>query len=161
MRWFLVRLRTHCMFVIHCVIVKSIAWSLNKLYVRWIHDLVTRKLSWCFCICLRSSIEINCSNSLLDMRLIRNRIFVTKNSYESHEDCFLIHDNKIDWFLRLDVLDTIYDEEISHWRMSKSIYSRWLFNNCIHDRLHEIDWFQSNSWNICSCSRFKSTTRTK
>ena len=35
MRWFLVRLRAHCMFVIHCELVKHIACSSDLLHVHW------------------------------------------------------------------------------------------------------------------------------
>ena len=45
------------------------------------------------------------------MRLIRSRILVTEDSYEYHEDFLFAVKNRIDWFFRLDVLDTIYDKE--------------------------------------------------
>ena len=80
--------------------------------------------------------------SMFSMRLIRDHVLVMKYSYEYNENCFLILVNRIDWFLWLDVLDTIYDEEISHWRVSKSIYSRWLWIIAFM-RFHEVDQFRS------------------
>ena len=129
MRWFLARLRTHCMLVIYCVIVMSVACALSRLYVRqarcssdsWLND---SQLS-CECFCLRSSIEISYLSSLLDMRLVLSRILVMKNSYECIESSILVVDSWIDWFFRLKMLDTAFDEEILHCRVSRSIYSRW------------------------------------
>ena len=76
------------------------------------------------------------SSSLLDLRLDWSRILVTKDSYEYIESSILIIDNRIDWFFRLDVLETIYDEEILHFRMSRSnLIDIFIltFDNCIQD----------------------------
>ena len=76
----------------------------------------------------QSSIKINCLTSLLDMRLVRNRVFVMKYSYEYNENFVLTVNNKINWFFRFDVFETNYDEEILHKECQDriwSIYSSW------------------------------------
>ena len=99
-------------------------WA-NCMFVKFIicqiRDWMTRMFSyWQFCVCFQFSIEINCSNSLFDLRFDWNRILVIKDSYEYIESFILIINNKIDWFFRFDVIDTIYDKEILHREMSKS-----------------------------------------
>ena len=68
----------------------------------------------------------NCLSSLLDIRLIWCRILATKYSYEYFENSILTIDNRIDWFFRFDVLETIYDEEILHYKMSRSSSDRYI-----------------------------------
>ena len=126
-----------CMFVIRCDFVKhivcffkSVAFSLSELYVRQIHNSSNSQLSWCFCICFRFSTEISCLTSLLDMRLVRNRVLVMKYSYEYNENFILIINNKIDWFFRFDVFETIYHEKICIEKCQNriwSIYSFWFW----------------------------------
>ena len=111
----------------------------DSLHVRWtdcmfveftirrIHD--SQFSCWCFC--LQSSIEISCLSLLLDMRLIRDRILVTKDSYEYNENSFLVIDSWIDWFFRLKMLDTAFDEE-----------------NCIEECQDRI-WSIYSSWSCC------------
>ena len=75
------------------------------------------------------SIEINCLISLLDMRLVRDRVLVMKYSYEYNEDFVLTVNNRINWFFRFDVLETNYDEKILHKECQDRIwpiYSFWL-----------------------------------
>ena len=59
------------------------------------------------------------------MHFIRNRVNVMKYSYEYKKNTILIINNKIDWFFEFEMLETIYDKEILHWKKSKSIYSFW------------------------------------
>ena len=56
---------------------------------------------------------------MLDMRLVRGRVLVMEYSYEYNEDSILAIDNRIDWFFRLGVLETIYDEKILHSKVSR------------------------------------------
>ena len=60
------------------------------------------------------------------MRLMRSRILAMRYSYEYNKNSILTIDNRIDWFFRLDVLETIYDEEILHRKMSKSYFDRYI-----------------------------------
>ena len=58
-----------------------------------------------------------------------------KYSYEYNEDSVQTINNRIDWFFRLDVLDTIRNEEkVLHWRVSKSnlinIFTLILLHSC-------------------------------
>ena len=126
MRWFLIRLRTHCMFVIFRI--RQICKSSCELSLR-VFSIFDR---------------VEFMTSLLRMRLMRSRVFVTKYSYEYNENFILTIHTRIDWFFRLDVLDTIYDEEVVHCRMSKSIYSRWLsivaFKAILRNRLIQINF---------------------
>ena len=87
-------------------------------------------------------------NSLLKMRLMRNRILVIKNSYEYNKDVFLIFNNKIEWFFRFEMIDKIYDEKkILHWKMSRSNLIDIFILILLHSKqFHKIDWFKS-SWN--------------
>ena len=158
MRWLLALLRVYCMLVIHCVIVMSVACALSRLYVRqarcssdsWLND---SQLS-CECFCLRSSIEISYLSSLLDMRLVLSRILVMKNSYECIESSILVADNWIDWFFRLKMLDTAFDEDVCIEECQDriwSIYSSW-FSIIAFKTVSSIDWFRSTSRNICDCS---------
>ena len=118
--------------------VKSIASLLIKLYVRQIQN--TSNRDWVTRIflvdvyvfdLLQSEIY---TSSLLKMRLIRGRVIVMKYSYEYNESSILTIDNRTGWFFRLDVLETIYDEEICIAECQDhiwSIYSSW--SCCIQD----------------------------
>ena len=67
-------------------------------------------------------------NSLFKMCFMRNHIRITNDSYECFENFILIIDDKINWFFRLDVFETIYDEKILHEKCQNrfwSIYSFW------------------------------------
>ena len=52
--------------------------------------------------------------SMFSMRLIRGHVLVMEYSYEYNENCLLVLVNRTDWFLWLDVLDTVYGGEVSH-----------------------------------------------
>ena len=104
--------------------VKSVACSLSELYVRQIQNTSIR--DWMIRIFLINVYvfdfrwkSIN-TNSLFELRFMRNRIFVKRYSYEYIKNFILIKDNKIDWFFEFEMLETIYDEKILHCRMSKS-----------------------------------------
>ena len=57
---------------------------------------------------------------------MRSRIFAIEYSYEYNKNSVSTIDDRIDWFFRLDVLETIYDEEILHYRMSRSSFRRYI-----------------------------------
>ena len=128
------------MFVIHCKLVKHIACffkfilcSANRLRVRRIHD--SYNFYWQFDICFRFSIKIKNLCLSFDLRFVWNRFFVIKHFYECNENFFRVIKNRNDWFFRLDVFETIYDEKILHEKCQNriwSIYSFW-FNNCIQN----------------------------
>ena len=142
--------------------VRFIASLLIRLYVRQAQN--TSNRGWVtriffvdvYVFDLRQS-EIYTS-SLLKMRLIRDRVIVMKYSYEYKEDSILIVDNRIDWFFRLDVLETIYCEKILHCRMPRSDLINIFILVLLHSgQFHEIDWFKSisrdfRSENVCDCS---------
>ena len=73
---------------------------------------------------LLSPVEISCLTSLLDMRLVRDRVLVMEYSYEYNKGSIPIVGNRIDWFFRPEVLETIYSGEVLHCRMPRPIYSR-------------------------------------
>ena len=83
--------------VTYCGLVRPIACSLGRL-----------------CGCLRSPVEIDCLDLLLDMRLVRDRVLVMEDSYECNEDTILAVDDRTNWFFRLDMLDTVYGGEVLH-----------------------------------------------
>ena len=62
-----------------------------------------------------------------------------KYSYEYNEDSVLTIDNRIDWFFRLDVLETICDEEISLKSVKIDIFTLTSLHS---EQIHEIDWFR-------------------
>ena len=162
MRWFLVRHRVYCMFaksntwfhvyrmlVIHCELIRHIACSSNLLQVccmfverivcssnLWFVEFMTRwfasfSIHIFAYILIFDETENRCL--LFDLRLVWSRFLAMKYLYEYNEDSFRAMKNKNDWFFSLDVLETIYDEKILHWRVSKSIYLRWFCNNCIQN----------------------------
>ena len=78
------------------------------------------------------------------MRLILKRILVIEDSYECVEDFILIKDNRIDWFFRLDTLETIYDEEIRIEECQNRILIDIFILTLLHSKqFHEVDWFKS------------------
>ena len=117
---------------------RFIARSPNLSHARQIHDssnswLDVSQLS-CECFCFRFPIKISCLISLLDMRLVRNRVFVMKYSYEYNKDSILIVNNKFDWFFRLEMLETIYSEEILHCRISRPNFDRYIHSDLAASR---------------------------
>ena len=64
-------------------------------------------------------------SSLFRLCFLWRRYFANEYSYEYIEDFVLVMNNRIDWFFGLEMLETDYDEEILHWRVSRSIYSFW------------------------------------
>ena len=122
--------QTYCMFFqTYCMFNELIVCSSNLWFVKFLI-----RISFVNIYVFVSSIEINYLCLLIEMRLVRDRILVMNYSYEYIENSILVINNRIDWFLRLDVLETSYDEEILHWRMSKSnlidIFTL-IFDKCI------------------------------
>ena len=142
MKWFFVQfqiydlLLIYCMFVIHREFVKHIANSSNLLRDHWANcmfvkfiirdEMIHMLFCWYFCTCFDFRQSLIYANSLFKMRFMRNRIFVIEYSYEYIKNFVLIINNKIDWFFRFDMFETIYDEKILHRKMSKSNFDRYI-----------------------------------
>ena len=117
-------------FVTHCELVKHIAWSSNLLRVHWANCMFVKfinrdwmiRMLFCWYFCTRFDFRQNLiyASSLFKLRFMRNHIFAIEYSYEYIENFILIVDNRINWFIQLDVLETIYDEKILHCKTPKS-----------------------------------------
>ena len=128
--------------------VKFIANLLIRLYVRQIQN--TSNRDWMIRIFFVDVYVFDFrqneiyTNSLFKMRFIRNRVIVMKYSYEYKKNFILIVNNKIDWFFRFDVLETIYCEKNLHCKMSKSN----LIDICMLKTVSEISRNNFNEINV-------------
>ena len=121
-----------------------------------------------YCLCFRFSTKTKNLNLLFDLRLVWSRFLVMKHLYEYDEDFFRVMKSRSDWFFRLDVFETIYDEDICIEKCQNriwSIYSSW-FCNCIQNNFTKYRLTQIISRSFFFRKRlrlllFKNDTRTK
>ena len=114
------------------LIVRSLKSKIVKYIIQWFV---------CF-LCFRFSIKTKNLNLLFELRFVWNRIFVIEYSYEYIEIHILIINNKIDWFFRFDVFETIYREKICIEKcQNRNIYID--FAIIAFRQFHEIDQFES------------------
>ena len=135
-----------------CVFIERIVCSSNSWFVWFL--LTISHMFW---------FSIKTKNLCLsfDLCFVWNRFFAIKHLYEYNENFILIINNKIDWFFRLEMLETIYDEKIMHRKMSRSNLIDIFILILLHSKqFHEIDRFMSIfrnffSKNVCvySCSK--------
>ena len=122
--------QTYCMsFQAYCMLSELIVCPSGPWFVRFL-----TRISLVNIYVFVSPIEINCLCLLIEVRLVRGRILAMEYSYEYIEDPILAIGNRIDWFLRLDVLETGYDGEILHWRVPKSSFGRYIHSGLAASR---------------------------
>ena len=82
-----------------------------------------------------------------------SRILAIEYSYEYNKRHILIINDRINWFFRLDVLETIYDEEICIEECQDRIWSMYWSRSCC---IHVCSYSNSSR---CICTLIEKTTK--